>query len=86
MDAGSSGQDAVPHLKARLLAHVAGLDRGFAATGRQVWLQTSVVMQQSTIWLCWTHRLWRLLGLPCSRQCSSIAAVCKCRCRVEVQG
>ena len=36
MSAGGGGEDAVPHLKTRLLAHVAGLDRGFAATRRQV--------------------------------------------------
>jgi hypothetical protein len=36
MDAGGSGKGAVPQLKTRLLAHVAGLDRGFAATRRQV--------------------------------------------------
>lgn len=36
MSAGGSGEDTVPQLKARLLAHVAGLDRGFAATQRQV--------------------------------------------------
>ncbi len=33
---GKTGRDAVPHLKTRLLAHVAGLDRGFAANKRQV--------------------------------------------------
>ena len=33
---GKTSRDAVPHLKTRLLAHVAGLDRGFAANKRQV--------------------------------------------------
>lgn len=43
MAAGGSGEDAVPHLKTRLLAHVAGLDRGFAATIRQADLVESAV-------------------------------------------
>jgi hypothetical protein len=43
MSAGGSGEDAVPHLKTRLLAHVAGLDRGFAATRRQANLVESAV-------------------------------------------
>lgn len=33
---GKNGKEAVPYLKTRLLAHVAGLDRGFAANKRQV--------------------------------------------------
>jgi len=32
---GKNGKEAVPYLKTRLLAHVAGLDRGFAANKRQ---------------------------------------------------
>lgn len=41
---GASGEEAVPYLKTRLLASVAGLDRGFAATGRQVCCSPSLLL------------------------------------------
>lgn len=46
---GASDEDVVPYLKTRLLASVAGLDRGFAATGRQVCSLPSLLLILSDI-------------------------------------
>lgn len=80
MSAGGSGEDAVPDLKTRLLAHVAGLDRGFAATRRQVpnWRDTHHSMP---CWCCthYTHTL----SVLCSFHTEKLAAAAP---SIHVQG
>lgn len=55
---GLTGNAAVPYHKARLLAHVAGLDRGFAANARQADLVESAVQAWCPLPGLWPLTCW----------------------------